>query len=97
MRARLIFRQKFIYPDGAIREMVLWQLPKPTKDRPHGLRYRLDYGLADGTCVVRYDNETRKGDHRHYSAQEEPYGFTDVETLVADFLADIAWERRGRT
>ena len=41
--------------------MVLWQLPKPTKDRPHGLKYRLYYGLADGTCVVRYDNETGKG------------------------------------
>ena len=95
MRARLIFRQKLIYPDGAIREMVLWQLPKPTKDRPYGLKYRLYYGLADGTCVVRYDNETGKGDHRHYSVREEPYPFKDVDTLVADFLADIARVRKG--
>ncbi len=95
MRARLIFRQKLIYPDEAMREMVLWQLPQPTKDRPHGLKYRLYYGFADGTRVVRYDNETGKGDHRHYGEQEEPYSFTDVETLVADFLADIARVRRG--
>jgi hypothetical protein len=93
--AKLLYRQKFIYPDGAIREMVLWQLPKPTKDRPYGLKYRLYYGLSDGTCMVRYDNETGKGDHRHEGDREEPYAFTDVETLVADFLADIARVRRG--
>lgn len=55
MAAKLLYRQKFIYPDGAIREMVLWQLPRPTKDRPHGLKYRLYYGLADGApawCVT---------------------------------------------
>jgi hypothetical protein len=90
MPARLLYRQKFIYPEGAIRDMVLWQLPKPTKDRPHGLKYRLYYGLADGTCVVRYDNETGKGGHRHYGEREEPYRFIDVETLVANFLEDIA-------
>ena len=97
MRARLLFRQKFIYSDGAIREMVLWQLPQASKDRPHGLKYRLYYGLADGTCVVRYDNETGKGDHRHGDMREESYRFTDVETLVADFLSDIARARRGET
>jgi Family of unknown function (DUF6516) len=59
------------------------------------LKYRLYYGLADGTCVVRYDNETGKGDHRHEGDREESYAFTDVETLVADFLADIARVRRG--
>ncbi len=95
MQARLIYREKFIYADGAIREMVLWQLPETTGERPHSLKYRLYYGLADGTCVVRYDNESGKGDHKYYGAQEELYGFTDVETLVADFLADIEKARRS--
>lgn len=44
--------------------------------------------------MVRYDNESGKGDRKHYGAQEELYGFTDVETLVADFLADIEKARR---
>ena len=79
MGARLIYREKYIYADGAVRETVLWQLPKKTAHRPHGLKYRLYYGLADGTCVVRYDNETGKGDHRHIEQDEEPYRFTDVE------------------
>jgi hypothetical protein len=95
MRAKLLYREKFIYADGAIREMVLWQLPKRNAEKKYGLKYRLYYGLADGTCIVRYDNETRKGDHRHRGDQEEPYRFTDVETLVADFLQDIEKARRG--
>ncbi len=75
--------------------MVLWQLPEKTAKMPHGLKYRLYYGLADGTCMVRYDNETGKGDHRHKEDHEEAYQFKDVETLVADFLEDIEKERRG--
>jgi Family of unknown function (DUF6516) len=94
MQAKLIYWGKYVYTDGAIREMVLWQLPEKTHDMPHGLKYRLYYGLADGTCVVRYDNETGKGDHRHLEDQEEPYQFKDVEGLVADFLADIEKARR---
>ena len=45
--------------------------------------------------MVRYENESGKGDHRHYGVQEELCGFTDVEILIADFLADIEKARRG--
>jgi hypothetical protein len=95
MPARLIYREKFMYADGAIREMVLWQLPEKTADKPYGLKYRLYCGFPDGTCLVRYDNETGKGDHRHRGGREEAYQFNDVETLVADFLQDIEKVRRG--
>ena len=95
MQAKLIYQEKHVYADGAIREMVLWQLPHKTTENSHGLKYRLYYGLTDGTCVVRYDNETGKGDHVHKRDLEEPYQFRDVETLVADFLQDIKKSRRG--
>jgi hypothetical protein len=95
MAARLIFRSKFQYRDGAVREMVLWRLPKPTKERPHGFKYRLYYGYGSGGASVRYDNERGKGDHRHFENQEEPYKFTTVEQLLADFLSDIERLRRG--
>lgn len=94
MPVRLIHREKHILPDGSVIEMVIWQLPKKTAERPHGIKYRLYYGLADGRVMVRYDNELRKGDHRHYRDREEAYRFVDVETLVADFLADVAKARR---
>jgi hypothetical protein len=95
MKAKLIYREKFIYADGAIREMVLWQLPRNTTEKSYGLNYRLYYGLPDGTCIVRYDNEAGKGDHRHSGGQEKPHKFKNIETLVADFLEDIEKARRG--
>ena len=94
MAARLLYQEKYIYSDGAMREMVLWQLPRRTADRPHGLKYRLYYGLGDGTCLVRFDNESGKGDHKHVGSREESYHFNDVETLVAVFLAEIEKARR---
>jgi hypothetical protein len=94
MKAKLIYQEKFIYEDGSIREMVLWRLPEKTYDRPHGLKYRLFYGLADGTCVVRYDNETGKGDHRHIGGRECIYTFENIEKLIEDFMGDIESARK---
>lgn len=93
MQARLLYREKYVYADGAIREMVLWQLPGKFTDKSPGLKYRLYYGLAAGTCLVRYDNETGKGDHKHFLDKEVPYRFKNVESLVADFLSDIEYAR----
>ncbi|MDD5287090.1 MAG: DUF6516 family protein [Desulfuromonadaceae bacterium] len=88
MAAILLYRSRFMYADGALREMVLWQVPR-TDHHPSGLKYRLYYGDVEGNCLVRYDNERSKGDHRHGIHGETPYCFRDVEILVADFLADI--------
>ena len=90
IKAVLIHQSKINYPDGAIREMVVWQLPRPTTHRPYGVKYRFYYGLSDGTCLVRYDNEISKGDHRHKMDQEEPYNFISLDQLFEDFLADVA-------
>ena len=46
--------------------------------------------------MVRYDNETGKGDHRHHMEKEETYHFVDVETLMDDFQKDINWFRRQK-
>lgn len=53
----------------------------------------LDLGAATDETVLH--NEAGKGDHRHYyENREEPYRFIDVETLVRDFVADVAAARR---
>ena len=88
MVAQLLFRDKYVYADRAIREMVIWRLPGTDNERPHGLKYRLYYGYP-GKCLVRYDNERGKGDHRHEGDQEAPYTFISVEQLIRDFKADI--------
>lgn len=89
MDATLVFAKKDIYPSGMIVEVAIWQLPEPTAGRPHGLKYRLYCG-RNGVCIVRYDNETGKGEHVHYGDAEQPYHFTSLGQLVQDFYADIA-------
>ena len=88
MNARRIFHDKTIFPDGSIVEMTIWQLPSPTPERPHGLKYSLYFG-RDGKRLVGYDNERGKGDHKQIGKAESLYAFVDVDTLVADFIADV--------
>ena len=88
MKAQRIFYDKALLPDGSIFEMVIWQLPKSSSERPHGLKYRLYYG-KDNERVVGYDNERGKGDHKHIYNTEKRYRFTSVEKLIADCLAAI--------
>jgi hypothetical protein len=76
---------------GTIIQMKVWRLPASTPERPHGLKYSLFYGRP-GERIIAYDNEAGKGDHRHYRQVEEPYRFTTLERLIADFEADIAKE-----
>jgi hypothetical protein len=74
MRATLIYREKYVLSDGSIVEMVIWKLPKKkTSGRPHPIKYRLYYGSKQGRSLIRYDNESGKGDHRHYRDREESY------------------------
>lgn len=80
-------RQKKIIGEFVV-EMVIWQLPQPTSDRPHGIKYRLYCGQA-GKCLVRYDNETGKGDHVHDGDDERPYLFVSLDQLISDFEADV--------
>lgn len=93
MPAILLHRERLDFDDGAVVEMVIWQLPEPIPGSRHRYKYRLYYGRA-GKRIVGYDNERGKGDHRHRRSREESYRFTTVETLVADFLSDVAEERR---
>lgn len=92
-RARLILHRKRVFDDGMIAEMVLWEVPDPVPGSSHGLKYSLFYGDHNGR-LIGYDNERDKGDHRHYDTHEEPYAFTSVEQLMADFLADVAAARK---
>ena len=88
MAAELLFKDKYVYGDGAIREMIIWRLPDSDAERHHGLKYRLYYGYPC-QCLVRYDNERGKGDHRHYGEREETFQWVSVQQLIADFKADI--------
>ena len=87
--ARLLYHSRFVYEDGALREIVIWQVPEDKGNWPHGLKYRCHYRHADGKQWIRYDNERGKGDHRHINTREERYEFREFRQLIKDFLKDI--------
>lgn len=66
----------------------MWSLPTPAKASAHSYKYRLAL-IADGVCVLRYDNEAGKGDHKHLGSREVPYRFSNVDALLEDFNSDV--------
>lgn len=88
------FDEKLVYPDGAILQMRIWQVPRPVRGSTHGFKYSLFYGRP-GLRIVAYDNEAGKGDHVHRLHDETAYTFVSVERLVADFLAEVSLLRGG--
>jgi hypothetical protein len=74
---------------GRIIEVVIWHLSEPLPGSTHPYKYRLFCGQPDGRCIVRYDNERGKGDHRHVADSEESYTFSTLHKLVEDFERDI--------
>ena len=96
MKATALLRARVALSERAFAEMVLWRVPKPVAGSTHRFKYRLAY-VVNGTCVVRYDNETGKGDHRHFTTRARPYTFDTPEKLIVDFQADIVrWNRENR-
>jgi len=89
MKAAELIRTRIAYSEEAFAELVLWRLPKPIEGSLHGFKYRLAY-IVRGECVLRYDNEVGKGDHRHFAGKESAYVFTTPDQLIADFQNDIA-------
>ncbi len=95
MKAVALVRTRIIYSEGAFAELVLWQLPAPMRGSSHSFKYRLAY-VVEGKCVLRYDNEAGKGDHRHDGGKESAYAFVGPDELIAAFQADIArWNREN--
>ena len=96
MKAIELIRTRIAYFESAYAELVLWRLPKSVEGSSHDFKYRLAY-VVQGECVLRYDNEIGKGDHRHFCDKEYAYTFTTPEKLITDFQKDIArWNHENR-
>jgi uncharacterized protein DUF6516 len=93
MKAELLIDERHVLDDRSFAEIVVWRLPRAARGSTHQLKYRLAL-VVDGVCVLRYDNEAGKGDHRHVRNAEGPYRFVDADTLLADFWRDVEGWRR---
>jgi len=91
MKATLLLRERFWLAEGLKVELVIWRVPEPVTGSSHSFKYRLAL-VSAGVCVLRYDNEAGKGDHKHVDEREVRYDFVDLDRLQADFKDDVeAW------
>lgn len=88
MKARLMLRERRDVDDRSFVELVVWQLPVSLPGSAHFYKYRLAY-IVDQRCVLRYDNEPDKGDHKHLGETEYPYTFSTPQALLKDFWFDV--------
>ena len=88
MKAVQLVRERIAYTDAVFDEIVVWCLPSPLPGSTHRYKYRLAY-VVSGACVLRYDNETGKGDHRHVRGKEFNYSFRSIERLLVDFHNEV--------
>lgn len=88
MKAELLLRERHQVDAAAFVELRIWRVPSPVRGSTHDYKYSLAYVVA-GHCVLRYDNEAGKGDHRHFGDRETPYVFTTPARLLADFWRDV--------
>ncbi len=85
---RLLLRQRIVLGESAFAEMVIWELPRRLRGSIHSYKYRLAF-VVDEVCVLRFDNEAGKGDHKHLGETEAPYTFVSLTQLLADFQKEI--------
>lgn len=88
MKAALLLDERHVVAANAFVELVVWRLGA----RPPGSRHVFKYRLAlvvDGRCVLRYDNKSGKGDHRHVGKKQPPYVFSTPQRLLDDFWSEV--------
>lgn len=88
MNAKLMLNEHHIISEDSFAEMVVWSLTSPLSGSKHSYKYRLAL-VVKGRCVLRYDNESGKGDHKHIGDKEFSYIFTTPKTLLDDFWDDV--------
>jgi hypothetical protein len=95
MKAELLFRKREGLTETAFVELAIWRVQEPVRGGSHAYKYSLAL-VSKGVCVLRYDNEAGKGDHKHVVGREVGYRFVDLATLQTDFWTDVETWRTGR-
>jgi len=84
MRADLLLKERRILGEDRFADIAIWRVPRRVPGSAHRYKYRLAF-VVDEACVLRFDNEAGKGDHKHVGDEQVPYAFTTLERLVEDF------------
>jgi Family of unknown function (DUF6516) len=88
MKASMLLNERYQIASSAFVELRIWRVPKQVRGSSHDLKYALALVVQE-VCVLRYDNEAGKGDHRHLGNAETAYVFQNIDQLLADFWHDV--------
>jgi hypothetical protein len=88
MKAKELLKERVPISENAFAELRVYRVPSAVPGSTRDLKYSLAFVVA-GVCVLRYDNEAGKGDHRHVGGDELTYIFTSPSALIEDFWRDV--------
>ena len=88
IKAQQLLNERIPQGDDAFAQLRVYRVPSSVPCSLHLLKYSLVF-VVRGVCVLRYDNEAGKGDHKHIGDVETPYSFTTPAALIADFWRDV--------
>ncbi|HEY3983586.1 toxin-antitoxin system TumE family protein [Cedecea sp.] len=89
MPAQLLIKKRDVFPgENAFISITVWAVDPSIRASNHGYKYSMAY-VSNDVCVMRYDNEAGKGDHKHIGDSEYPVTFSDLADLFEQFYADV--------
>ena len=88
------YREKL--DDGAIIEVVVWDVPMPVVGSRRITSSIGAFMATPGGGWSATTTSAPKGDHRHYERREEPYPYERLEKLIEDFFQDVQTRRTDR-
>jgi hypothetical protein len=88
MKARLLLDERQPLRADAFVVLRVWAVPEAVRGSVRRYKYSLALAVG-GICVLRYDNEAGKGDHKHVGDVEVPYDFRTAAQLIEDFWRDV--------
>lgn len=89
MPSEIVMYQKHDFPgEDAFIRIKIWRVNPNIPASQHNFKYSLVY-VVDGVCMVRYDNEAGKGDHKHIGENEYPVSFSTLKDLIKQFRTDV--------
>jgi hypothetical protein len=88
MKAKNLLKTKRYLSETVFIDLKVWQVHQNVPGSQQIFKYSLAL-VSNDVCVLRYDNEAGKGDHKHIGSTELPYVFEGLDALQADFWKDV--------
>jgi hypothetical protein len=88
MPSKVVLRERRQVRADAFVETVVWFVDPPVRGSSHSFKYSLALVCRE-LCVLRFDNEAGRGDHKHVGGCEQPLLFSSIDDLIEAFYLEV--------